>query len=81
MRRKLTIAVHEEVYRGLHRVVGRSRISEFIERLVLPHVTCGGLREAYRQMAQDKDRERDALEWSESHATDPAFPRTGQSNS
>ena len=38
MHKKLTITVVEEVYEGLHRVVGRQRISQFIETLVRPHV-------------------------------------------
>ncbi|MGH3089474.1 MAG: hypothetical protein ACRDSJ_19455 [Rubrobacteraceae bacterium] len=39
MHEKLTITVDEKVYEGLHRVVGRQRISQFIERLVRPHVS------------------------------------------
>ena len=38
MHKKLTITVDEEVYESLHRVVGRQRISQFIETLVRPHV-------------------------------------------
>jgi predicted CopG family antitoxin len=65
MHKKLTITVEEDVYRGLHRVVGRRRISQFIEELVRPHVTGTELKEGYRQMALDGDREREAIEWSE----------------
>ena len=36
--KKLTITVDEEVYRGLYRVIGRQRISHFIEELVRPYV-------------------------------------------
>lgn len=71
MHKKLTITVQEDVYRGLHRVVGRRRISQFIEELVRPHVTGTELREGYRQMALDEGREREALEWSEATATGP----------
>ena len=42
MRRKLTITVDERVYTGLHQVIGRRRISGFIESLVKPHVVQGG---------------------------------------
>lgn len=38
MQKKLTITVDERVYDGLHSVVGRRRISQFIESLVRPYV-------------------------------------------
>jgi hypothetical protein len=38
MHKRLTITVDERVYRGLHSVIGRRRISRFIESLVRPHV-------------------------------------------
>ena len=72
MHKKLTITVDEDVYRGLHRVVGRRRISRFIEALVRPHVTSEDLDAAYREMAQDEARESEALEWAESTAEDVA---------
>ncbi len=66
MQRKLTISLADEVYRGLHAKVGRGRISEFIENLVRPHVIAEGeLEAAYREMAGDAERERDAAEWIE----------------
>ena len=36
MQKKLTINVDEEVYAGLYQVVGRGRISRFIESVVRP---------------------------------------------
>ena len=66
MRRKLTITLSDEVYRGLHERVGRSELSRFIEGLVRPHVlTNYSLDAAYREMAADTERERVALEWIE----------------
>ena len=65
MQRKLTITVSEAVYEGLHRTVGRRRISQFIERLVRPHVVPEDIEAAYREMAADQTREPEALEWSE----------------
>jgi hypothetical protein len=65
MQKKLTITLDENVYRGLHAVVGRRRISGFIESLVRPHVVGKDLEAAYREMAQDEAREREALEWAE----------------
>ena len=70
MRKKLTITVDEQVYEGLHSVVGRRNISQFIESLVRPHVIGADLDEAYRVMAQDEDREREALEWAEATLLD-----------
>ena len=38
MQKKLTITIDEDVYSGLYRVVGRRKISRFIESLVRPYV-------------------------------------------
>lgn len=70
MRKKLTITIDEDLYAGLYRVVGRRRISAFIESVVRPHVTRAALDEGYREMAADEEREREALEWSESAVED-----------
>ena len=72
MQKKLTITVDEQVYRGLHRVIGRRRISKFIESLVRPHVMQNELLAAYEEMAQDEVREAEAMEWAESTVTDVA---------
>lgn len=72
MQKKLTITVEEKVYEGLHRVVGRRRISEFIETLVRPHVLREDLQQAYREMAADEQRETEALEWAEGTVGDVA---------
>ena len=66
MQHKLTITLDESVYEGLHRVVGRGNISQFIESLVRPHVLRPDIDAAYREMAQDEVREAEANEWSES---------------
>ena len=65
MQKKLTISIDEMVYWGLHEVIGKRRISKFIENLVRPYVIDKSLASAYREMAQDKSREKEALEWSE----------------
>ena len=72
MQRKLTITIDEDVYEGLHRVVGRRRISQFIEDLVRPHVVDPDLDADYRAMAQDEEREAEALEWAEATIGDVA---------
>jgi predicted CopG family antitoxin len=72
MHKKLTITVDEEVYEGLHRVVGRLKISQFIEALVRPHVLREDLLAAYRDMAGEEEREAEAHMWAEATVGDVA---------
>lgn len=72
MQKKLTITLDEQVYQGLHRVIGRRRISRFIESVVRPHVMAEDLAAAYREMAADEAREAEALEWAEATLGDVA---------
>ena len=70
MQKKLTITVDEQVYEGLHTVVGRRKISQFIESMVRPHVVKSDMAAAYRAMAADEAREAEALEWAEATMMD-----------
>lgn len=72
MTKKLTITVEDEIYHGLHSVIGRRRISRFLNDLARPHVLQNNLSEGYRAMAADKDREREASEWVENLTGDIA---------
>jgi len=72
MHKKLTITVEEEIYDALLRVVGRGKISRFIEDLVRPLVIGRQLDLAYSDMAADEEREADALEWAEATMGDVA---------
>jgi predicted CopG family antitoxin len=72
MQKKLTITVEEDVYDGLYKVIGRRRISQFIEDLVRPHVIGTELESGYQAMAADEAREAEALEWSEATIGDVA---------
>ena len=65
MQKKLTVTIDEEVYDGLRAVIGPRKISRFIEELVRPHVVKKNMYAAYKEMAADKVRESDALEWVE----------------
>jgi predicted CopG family antitoxin len=65
MQKKLTITIEENIYNDLHSVIGRGKISKFIENIIKPHVTIDNLRLAYQEMAQDKQREKEACEWGE----------------
>ena len=72
MTKKLTITVDDEIYAGLHSVIGRRRISRFLNDLARPHVASRDVAEAYRVMAADQSREREAAEWVENLTGDIA---------
>jgi predicted CopG family antitoxin len=72
VKRKLTITIDDEVYEGLYRRVGRRRISSFLESLARPHVVEDDLEAAYRAMAEDGERERQAMTWVEGLVGDVA---------
>ena len=72
MQKKLTITIDETIYKGLHRFIGRGGISQFIEKLVRPHVVKDALDSSYAEMAKDEAREAEALEWSENLIGDTA---------
>ncbi len=76
MQKKLTITINEEVYWGLHKVIGPRRISKFVEELVRPHVVKHELESAYKEMAKDSAREKEALEWSEATLGDIAHEKS-----
>ena len=65
MPKKLTITVDAEVYDGLHSVIGRRRISRFLNDLARPHVIDQDLAAGYAAMAADEAREREAEAWIE----------------
>jgi predicted CopG family antitoxin len=75
MQKKLTITINEEVYLGLHKVIGPRKISKFIEELARPHVLKHELESAYKEMAKDRVREKEALEWSEAILGDIAHEK------
>ena len=65
MQKKLTLTIDEEVYNGLHSVIGPRKISHFIEDLVRPHVVKKDMYAAYAEMAAETEREYEAAEWAE----------------
>jgi predicted CopG family antitoxin len=65
MHKKLTITLDENVYYELHSVIGRGKISQFIENLVKPYVLNKELEQEYIEMAKDEEREKEAYEWIE----------------
>jgi len=72
MQKRMTITMDEVVYEGLVRVVGRRKISAFLETLARPHVSGDDLSDGYRAMGQDAAREQEALAWSEALVGDVA---------
>ena len=65
VQKKLTVTIDEEVYEGLRKNIGPRKISKFIEELVRPYVVHPNLESAYAEMAKDKKREKEAIEWAE----------------
>lgn len=65
MQKKLTITVDSKVYEGLHSIIGRGNISQFIERIARPYLFPQELENSYREMSADLTRENEAEEWSE----------------
>ena len=63
MHRRMTITLDEAVYDGLYRMIGKRRMSQFIEDLVRPYVVDTSLDDGYKAMAADKEREAQATEW------------------
>ena len=69
MQKKLTITLDETVYDGLHKVIGRRRISRFIEELVRPHILAHALRRPINRWRKTK-RVKPALAWAEATVGD-----------
>ncbi len=61
----MTISIDSYVYDGLVRVIGRGKISRFLEDLARPHVIGESLESAYAAMARDEAREAEAHAWSQ----------------
>ncbi|MDR2153804.1 MAG: addiction module antitoxin [Burkholderiaceae bacterium] len=66
----MTITLDEAVYEGLYRMVGRRKMSQFIEELLRPHVVDSSLDAGYQAMAADKAREAEAMQWCNALAMD-----------
>lgn len=65
LHKKLTITVEQEVYDGLHQRIGRGQISTFLNSLARSHVVQSEIEAGYREMAADRQRETEAMEWAE----------------
>ena len=76
MQKKLTVTIDEEVYKCLRKYIGPRKISKFIEELARPHVVRPNLESAYEEMARDKMREKEAMEWAEVTFKDVDYEKT-----
>jgi len=63
MLKKLTITVDADVYDGLHAILGRRRISRFLNDLARDHVVKRDVLAGYAAMAADEVREAEAETW------------------
>jgi predicted CopG family antitoxin len=72
MQRRMTISIDQAVYEGLVKVIGRRKISRFLENLARPHVVPDELESGYQAMAADTQREEEARIWCESLIQDGA---------
>jgi predicted CopG family antitoxin len=72
MHKRMTITIDEAVYEGLYRMIGKRRMSQFIEDLLRPHVMDTALDPGYRAMAADEAREAEAKQWCNAVAADMA---------
>ena len=72
MSKEVTITLQEDVYEGLKTMLGERDFSEFIESLIRPHVISEDLDAAYYRMAQDEEREAEALQCAEATVGDIA---------
>jgi hypothetical protein len=65
MTRKLTVTLDARLYTRIRKTVRKSHISDFVGSVLSPHFLRQDLDAEYKRMAQDKEREKDALEWAE----------------
>ena len=73
--KKLTILVEADVHRALLKKVGRGNIGRFLIEAAKPHLYNNNrIRAGYAEMAADKEREKEALEWSEGLIADSYVP-------
>jgi glutamate racemase len=60
---KLTLTISENFYNALYQVAGKRNISKYIEDKLLPLIETTNFESAYKAMAQDEQREKEAQEW------------------
>lgn len=73
--KKLTILVDADMHRALIKKVGRGNIGRFLIDSAKPHLHNNSrIRAGYAEMAADREREKEATEWSEGLVGDSYVP-------
>jgi len=69
MQRKVTLSIEEEIYRKLRFLIPKRKMSKFVEEAIKEKIERLKLEEpieeGFKMMGKDKEREKEALEWSE----------------
>ncbi|GHV95795.1 hypothetical protein AGMMS50293_21150 [Spirochaetia bacterium] len=63
MQRQMTISVEEDVYNILAPLMAQKTLGEYISNLVRSRNKTQEMEEAYKAMAADTEREKEAQEW------------------
>ncbi len=69
MQRKITLSIEEKIYRKLRFLIPKRKMSKFVEEALKEKIERLKLEEpiekGFKMMGKDKEREKEALEWSE----------------
>ena len=71
MQRKITLSIEEEIYRKLRFLIPKRKMSKFVEEALKEKIERlkveieEPIEEGFKMMGKDKEREKEALEWSE----------------
>lgn len=69
MQRKITLSIDEKIYRKLHFLIPKRKMSKFVEESVEEKIERSKLEDpiekGFKMMGEDRVREKEALEWSE----------------
>jgi len=74
MQRKITLSIDETIYRKLHFLIPKRKMSKFVEESVKERIKRfeleGPIEKGFKMMGKDQVREKEALEWSEVEITE-----------
>ncbi len=74
MQRKITLSIDEKIYRKLHFLIPKRKMSKFVEESVKERIKKSELEDpiekGFKMMGKDRVREKEALEWSEVEITE-----------
>jgi len=69
MQRKITLSIEEKIYRKLRFLIPKRKMSKFVEEALKEKIERLKLEEpieeGFKMMGKDREREKEALEWSE----------------